>query len=52
MHAAWVAFATRGDPGWQAYDTASRAVMNFDQPTSELLKDPRAAERALWEHAI
>jgi para-nitrobenzyl esterase len=52
MHAAWVAFATRGDPGWRAFDPASRAVMSFNQPSSALLDDPRAAERALWEHAI
>jgi para-nitrobenzyl esterase len=52
MHAAWVAFATHGDPGWRAYDTASRAVMSLNQPTSALLEDPRADERALWEHAI
>ena len=26
MHAAWVRFATEGDPGWVAYDTDRRAV--------------------------
>ena len=48
MHAAWVAFATRGDPGWPKYDLKRRATMRFDT-TSEVVDDPRSAERALWE---
>jgi para-nitrobenzyl esterase len=48
MHAAWVAFATRGDPGWPKYDLKRRAPMHFDT-TSEVVDDPRSAERALWE---
>lgn len=48
MHAAWVAFATRGDPGWPRYDLSRRATMRFDT-TSEVVNDPRSAERALWE---
>jgi carboxylesterase type B len=48
MHAAWVAFATTGDPGWPQYDTASRAVMTFDQPASRVIENPRADEYALW----
>jgi para-nitrobenzyl esterase len=48
MHAAWVAFATSGDPGWPQYDTASRAVMTFDQPASRVIENPRADEYALW----
>ena len=48
MHAAWVAFATRGDPGWPKYDLSRRATMRFDV-TSEVVDDPRSAERALWE---
>ncbi len=48
MHAAWVAFATRGDPGWPRYDLQRRATMRFDT-VSEILDDPRSAERALWE---
>ncbi|MDH4138155.1 MAG: carboxylesterase family protein [Anaerolineae bacterium] len=48
MHAAWVAFATRGDPGWPKYDLNRRATMRFDT-TSEVVDDPRSAERALWE---
>jgi carboxylesterase type B len=48
MHAAWVAFATRGDPGWPRYELSRRATMRFDI-TSEVVDDPRSAERALWE---
>jgi carboxylesterase type B len=48
MHAAWVAFATHGDCGWPKYDLRRRATMRFDTK-SEVVHDPRAAERALWE---
>lgn len=48
MHAAWVAFATNGDCGWPKYDLGRRATMRFDI-TSEIVDDPRCAERALWE---
>ncbi len=48
MHAAWVAFATRGDPGWPKYELQRRATMHFDT-TSEVMDDPLSAERALWE---
>jgi len=48
MHAAWVAFATHGDPGWPRYDRADRATMRFDT-TSHVVHDPRSWERALWE---
>jgi para-nitrobenzyl esterase len=48
MHAAWVAFATNGDCGWPQYDLSRRATMRFDT-TSEVVDDPRSAERALWE---
>jgi para-nitrobenzyl esterase len=48
MHAAWVAFATNGDPGWPKYDLSRRATMRFNI-TSEVVDDPRSAERALWE---
>jgi para-nitrobenzyl esterase len=50
MHAAWVRFATNGDPGWPKYDLSRRATMRFGM-TSEVVNDPRAAERALWEGA-
>ncbi len=48
MHAAWVAFATSGNPGWPQYDLNRRMTMRFDT-ASELLEDPRPAERVLWE---
>jgi carboxylesterase type B len=48
MHAAWVAFATTGNPGWPKYDLARRATMRFDT-RSEVVDDPRSAERVLWE---
>jgi carboxylesterase type B len=48
MHAAWVAFATHGDPGWPKYDLSRRATMRLDT-TSEVVDDPRSAERALWD---
>jgi para-nitrobenzyl esterase len=47
VHAAWVAFAKRGDPGWPRYDLEQRTTMRFDQPP-EVVHDPHGAERALW----
>ena len=48
MHAAWVSFATTGDPGWPAYDRDHRATMRFDLEP-EVQYDPRPRERELWE---
>ena len=48
MHAAWIAFATSGAPGWPKYDLSRRATMRFDI-TSSVVDDPRSAERGLWE---
>ncbi len=54
MHAAWIRFATSGDPGggglppWPAYRLDRRPVMYFDEP-SRLVDDPHAEERRLWE---
>ncbi len=48
MHAAWVAFATSGNPGWPQFDLKRRETMRFDT-TSEPVEDPRPAERMLWE---
>ncbi len=48
MHAAWIAFATSGDPGWPTYDPQRRETMRFDT-TPALVDDPLAAERMLWE---
>jgi para-nitrobenzyl esterase len=48
MHAAWVAFATRGDPGWPTYELLRRATMRFGI-TSAIVNDPRSMERTLWD---
>ncbi|MCN9243037.1 carboxylesterase family protein [Streptomyces sp. RY43-2] len=48
MHAAWVSFATSGDPGWPAYDTAGRTTMIFAEDSGPE-DDPRARERLLWD---
>jgi len=48
MHAAWVAFAANGDPGWPRYDQRSKSTMRFDL-VSEVVDDPRSGERALWK---
>ncbi|GAB2913098.1 carboxylesterase family protein [Rhodococcus aerolatus] len=47
VHGAWVAFVRDGDPGWPVYGD-DRAVMRFDL-TSEVVLDPRAAERQVWD---
>ncbi|MQY14785.1 Carboxylesterase [Streptomyces sp. RB5] len=51
MHAAWVAFATDGDPGWAPYDLDKRPVMVFDDPEQGVVDDPRGDERGLWVSA-
>ena len=48
MHAAWVAFATTGDPGWPAYEPGRRSTMVFDE-VSAVVSDPVRAERLAWE---
>jgi carboxylesterase type B len=48
MHGAWVAFASSGDPGWLRYDLSHRSTMRFDT-TPEVVNDPLARERTLWE---
>jgi para-nitrobenzyl esterase len=47
MHAAWIAFARTGDPGWPRYDLERRATQRFDT-TVEVLDDPMGDERAHW----
>ncbi len=51
MHGAWLAFARDGDPGWDRYDTLSRATMHFDT-TCEVRHDPAAEARAAWDGLI
>jgi para-nitrobenzyl esterase len=54
MHDAWVRFARTGEPGggtlpaWPAYDTARRAVMDFNVACT-VVDDPNPAARRLWE---
>jgi carboxylesterase type B len=48
MHAAWVAFAGHGNPGWSGYDLERRAVMRFDLEP-RVVDDPYAWERELWQ---
>ena len=47
MHAAWIAFARTGNPGWDAYDLDRRATQQFDVERP-LLLDPLGDERELW----
>ncbi|RDI30384.1 para-nitrobenzyl esterase [Rhodococcus sp. AG1013] len=47
MHAAWIAFATHGDPGWAPYTVRDRATMRFDT-VSAVQTDPHAQRRQLW----
>src|SRR5215469_11864492 len=48
MHAAWVAFARTGDPGWDRYDPTRRATRVFG-PGTGVEDDPLGALRRLWE---
>jgi para-nitrobenzyl esterase len=48
IHAEWVDFARNGTCNWPKYDLTRRATMRFDV-RSEIVDDPRSAERALWE---
>ncbi|MDN3260485.1 carboxylesterase family protein [Streptomyces sp. CSDS2] len=50
MHAAWVRFATSGDPGWAAWD-ATHPVRIFDGGGPRVACGPRDAEVALWDTA-
>ncbi|HEX9032443.1 MAG TPA: carboxylesterase family protein [Streptosporangiaceae bacterium] len=47
MHAAWVRFASTGDPGWAAFD-ASRPVRVFDAGGGSVELDQRRDEREIW----
>jgi para-nitrobenzyl esterase len=48
MHAAWVGFAAHGECPWPKYDLSRRTTMRFDAH-SDVVDDPRSAERVLWE---
>lgn len=55
LHHAWIRFATNGDPNggtlphWPCYDLHQRQVLLLNTPC-EVVEDPRAAIRQLWEH--
>jgi para-nitrobenzyl esterase len=44
---AFLRFAKTGDPGWPAYDLATRKTMVFDR-ASHVVENPRGRERALF----
>jgi para-nitrobenzyl esterase len=46
MSAAWLAFAKTGNPGWPAYDAATRSTMVFNV-TSAVVNDPDKEERLI-----
>ncbi len=46
MHAAWIRFASTGDPGWPPFD-ARHPVRIFGGP-AEVVLDPRGDERQSW----
>ncbi len=54
MSDAWIAFARTGEPNhgglptWPTYDAQRRATMVFDVK-SQVVNDPRAPERKVWE---
>lgn len=51
MHAAWVAFARDGAPGWPAYEPERRAVRIFGGGTGPgaIEDDPQGARREVWD---
>jgi para-nitrobenzyl esterase len=51
LHGAWVRFARTGDPGWPAYDTARRPVMDFGLER-RLVDDPQRGHRLLWDDLV
>jgi para-nitrobenzyl esterase len=48
MMDAWSSFARAGNPGWQAFDSDTRATMLFGRDTA-IAHDPAPAERLAWE---
>jgi para-nitrobenzyl esterase len=47
MHRAWIDFATTGDPGWAAYDPATRTAMEFGLESGPV-EDWASIDRSLW----
>ncbi|WP_446223218.1 carboxylesterase/lipase family protein [Nocardia sp. IBHARD005] len=52
IHAAWVAFATNGTPGWASFTSDQKNVRIFDTPESTTVPNPRAAELAALRQAF
>jgi para-nitrobenzyl esterase len=50
VHGIWVRFVTDGDPGWPAYDTATRTTALLTEK-QQVVSDPAGSERALWENS-
>ncbi|MEV6520570.1 carboxylesterase family protein [Longispora sp. NPDC051575] len=51
MRAAWIAFATHGDPGWPAYDDGRRLTRVFDAGQA-VTAYPEEASRLIWRDHI
>ncbi|MEU0938858.1 carboxylesterase family protein [Embleya sp. NPDC005971] len=56
MHRRWVEFIRTGSlTDWPAYDTTQRPVLTFhrdNEPSNEIVLDPRGPERHLWEGSL
>ncbi|HEY0934088.1 MAG TPA: carboxylesterase family protein [Trebonia sp.] len=48
LHAAWGAFATDGDPGWDRYEPGRRSAMIFGADGPGLAGDPFGFARGAW----
>jgi para-nitrobenzyl esterase len=48
LHRVWVDFITSGNPGWAAYDTATRTT-GLLTDRIDAVDDPAGDERALWD---
>ncbi|MDZ7686405.1 MAG: hypothetical protein U5O39_16580 [Gammaproteobacteria bacterium] len=47
MHDAWIRFIREGNPGWPAYDLATRTNMRFDEESGPV-DNPDAADLDAW----
>ncbi|KIH97296.1 carboxylesterase [Streptomonospora alba] len=52
MHRAWVRFASTGDLDWPRWDLRRRPVMRFDAPEPQVVEDPDARTRGLWDGVV
>lgn len=51
MQDAWLGFVRDGDPGWPEWNESERPAQRFDVER-ELLADPMADERRLWDRVL